>query len=176
MRNYSIKVSILLFVLVSIFLGYAKISGFIGRNGDSSVSSVIEVNGNSARKDEPILENKRQQLTRLSDALSKELSKAQSRESFETLMKNFLESNSSIISAVYFASVSGEFYVFPKQTLPKDYDARTRPWYKSALEGGVYLSEFFADAASNRKLIAVARAVYKDNAAVGVLGMDCFVD
>jgi signal transduction histidine kinase/CheY-like chemotaxis protein len=74
----------------------------------------------------------------------------------------------------YFGDVEGRYYIWPPDdTLPADYDPRTRPWYQDAVDAGMTtLTEPYFDITTNVETITVAVPVYKDGALLGVVGAD----
>lgn len=74
----------------------------------------------------------------------------------------------------YFGDIDGRYYIWPPdETLPADYDPRTRPWYQDAIDAGTTtLTEPYFDISTNVETITVAVPVYKDGALLGVVGAD----
>jgi methyl-accepting chemotaxis protein len=75
---------------------------------------------------------------------------------------------------IYAASASGLMITQPIQSLPSDYDPTTTAWYKQAMANPTdfVVSEPYQDAANNRTVITVAKAVYGMGDYVGVVGID----
>lgn len=60
---------------------------------------------------------------------------------------------------------------------PGEYDPTTRDWYIQAKNtDGVYVSEAYIDAETGRVVITIAKALRKDNQAIGVFAADFFTD
>lgn len=104
--------------------------------------------------------------------LCENLSKAGDATSINNLLKQYYESNMDKTSYVYFAAESGEFYLYPNQVLPKDYDARKRPWYTESIKNTNFISEQYQDITTGNNIITFAKAVSKDNVNIGVAGID----
>ncbi|RKD31249.1 methyl-accepting chemotaxis protein [Thermohalobacter berrensis] len=93
------------------------------------------------------------------------------------LLKNTNES-SKIILNTYFGTEGGQMHLYPETELPDDFDPRTRPWYKKALEnkGQVIWTEPYADASSGNTTITAAKAVEHNGKIVGVIGIDVLLN
>ncbi|RLA72090.1 MAG: hypothetical protein DRG78_24300, partial [Epsilonproteobacteria bacterium] len=66
---------------------------------------------------------------------------------------------------------------YNRDTLPKDgYDPRIRPWYKDAIKNKSGITKPYIDSASKKLTISVYKAIYKDDAFIGVVGSDIFLD
>lgn len=81
------------------------------------------------------------------------------------------------IAWMYYAlEEDGSIFIAPvDETMPSDYDARTRDWYiGTARENGdVFWTEPYIDAGESGKLLqTVSRGVYRNNELVGVVGLD----
>nr|WP_324733413.1 methyl-accepting chemotaxis protein [Pseudomonas sp. IT1137] len=75
----------------------------------------------------------------------------------------------STFAFTYLGSDDGAFTMRPNSAMPKDFDPRTRPWYKDAQNaGGTILTEPFVDAATNELIIAIASPAQS----AGVVGGD----
>ena len=74
----------------------------------------------------------------------------------------------------YFGEANGAYHIWPAdEDLPKDYDPRTRPWYKAAVASGkATLTEPYRDITTNVETITVAVPVYRDGKLFGVVGAD----
>lgn len=109
-------------------------------------------------------------------ALEKELAKDNNKDAILQHLNDFKEKSGLNILSVYFADELGNFYLFPEVTLPADYDARERVWYKNAKENGAYISDSFTDLSTTNKIVAVAKAVYKDKKLIGVVSIDLILE
>lgn len=59
---------------------------------------------------------------------------------------------------MYFGTRDGEMIMFPAETLPNDYDPRTRPWYQQATQqNGPILTEPYVDASSGQLVLSFAQ-------------------
>lgn len=90
---------------------------------------------------------------------------------------NGLTRSSLDIAWIYYALESdGSIFISPiDKTMPSEYDARSRDWYKSALmgKGKVIWTEPYMDAGNSRKILqTISKAVYKDEKLKGVIGLD----
>lgn len=82
------------------------------------------------------------------------------------------------ISWIYYAlEEDGSIFISPTdETMPLDYDSRTREWYKGTLrqKGNVFWTEPYLDAGESGKMLqTVSKAVYDENRELmGVIGLD----
>lgn len=81
------------------------------------------------------------------------------------------------ITWIYYALESdGSILIAPVDvSMPSTYDARKRDWYKGTLNqsGTIYWTEPYTDAGDSGKILqTVSKAVYKDGALKGVVGLD----
>lgn len=90
-------------------------------------------------------------------------------------LQGFYENSHLELACVYYADSLGEFYLIPATPLPEGYDARTRPWYKAAVEQGVYLSEPYLDYETSNSIITISKPVLKNEIVIGVGSMDVIV-
>ncbi len=81
---------------------------------------------------------------------------------------------------VFFATADGKMYLYPKQELPADYDARLRPWFTKALESNTNIEELYQDVAgqdvAGRYLQTISQKVVVNGAVIGVVGIDFAVE
>jgi putative nucleotidyltransferase with HDIG domain len=100
-------------------------------------------------------------------------------EDFDEVYQQWLGLSHSMhdITWMYYALESdGSIYIAPVDvSMPSDYDARTRDWYKGTVSqsGEIYWTEPYIDAgASGKVLQTVSKAVYKNGQLQGVIGLD----
>ncbi|WKB35306.1 methyl-accepting chemotaxis protein [Terrilactibacillus sp. S3-3] len=69
---------------------------------------------------------------------------------------------------------NGKLLSYPYQKVPKNYDARVRPWYKEIVNGHgkVVVSKPYKDMASGKMTVAVGQAFYKEKQLQGVAVID----
>lgn len=98
---------------------------------------------------------------------------------FETIYKQWmgLSNSAADITWIYYALESdGSIYIAPiDETMPSDYDARTRKWYQGtvAKSGEIFWTEPYVDAGDSKKILqTVSKAVYHNNQLKGVIGLD----
>ncbi|QZY55037.1 cache domain-containing protein [Crassaminicella profunda] len=94
-------------------------------------------------------------------------------ENIHKALKDFKENTLENIEDMYFAKEdSKKFYTYPViEDLPEDYDPRKRPWYEKAKEDEYYIDEF-SNKVTGKKIIAISKAIYKDEVCIGVVGID----
>lgn len=81
------------------------------------------------------------------------------------------------VTWLYYALESdGSLLIAPvDESMPLDYDARTRDWYKgtASRQGKIFWTEPYVDAGDSGKLLqTVSKAVYRDEELIGVVGLD----
>lgn len=81
------------------------------------------------------------------------------------------------ITWMYYALESdGSIYIAPIDvSMPSDYDARTREWYRGTVNksGQIFWTEPYLDAGASGKILqTVSKAVYKNGQLKGVIGLD----
>jgi methyl-accepting chemotaxis protein len=108
--------------------------------------------------------------------LEKELAKDNSKDAIIQHLSNLKKESGLNMLSVYFGDELGNFYLVPTATLPADYDARERIWYKNAKENGEYVSDAFTDLSTTNKILGVAKAIYKDKKLIGVVGIDLVLE
>ncbi|MGM0508706.1 MAG: methyl-accepting chemotaxis protein [Fusobacteriota bacterium] len=86
-------------------------------------------------------------------------------------------SKSEKYSASYIGYSNGDMDLYPMETrssLPDDFDPRTRPWYKGAIDnrGDIFISPPFVDAVSGNTIMTVSKAIYNSGNLEGVIGID----
>ncbi len=74
----------------------------------------------------------------------------------------------------YFGETGGRYQIWPPDdTLPADYDPRTRPWYLAALgKAAPTLTEPYLDIATNVETITASAPIYRAGVLAGVVGAD----
>jgi HD-GYP domain-containing protein (c-di-GMP phosphodiesterase class II) len=85
--------------------------------------------------------------------------------------------SSNDITWIYYAlEQDGSIFIAPvDETMPLDYDARTREWYQGTVskKGEVFWTEPYIDAGESNKFIqTVSKAVYEGDTLKGVVGLD----
>ncbi|WP_427338241.1 methyl-accepting chemotaxis protein [Caloranaerobacter sp. DY30410] len=88
------------------------------------------------------------------------------------LLKSVKENNLEIMN-IYFGTESGDMYIYPNVKLPNNYNHKTRPWYKIALEnkGKVMWTKPYKDAVTGEVAITVSKTVINNGNVVGVIGI-----
>jgi len=173
MRRKLYKRIIIFFTIVLLF----NISGCSFQNKNNlqkTKTNTTQVNKTTAESENIKVENQAAKMMIEVTNLSNRLSKAQDSESINLILKEYQNSNINNMG-VYFAKETGEFYLVPNVKLPEDYDPKKRSWYVSAIEKGSYISSTYQDISNGKKVITVSKTVYRDNKAIGVVGIDQYV-
>ncbi|OGX80671.1 chemotaxis protein [Exiguobacterium sp. SH31] len=79
------------------------------------------------------------------------------------------------VTNIYYASTEGAMTIYPTQTLPDDYDPRTRPWYEAAdgAGGDVVITDPYVDASSGKMMVTLSQTTDDGR---GVIAVDVDVD
>lgn len=104
--------------------------------------------------------------------LTSEMSNEEILKAFESFLAEIeIES-----SNLYFATEEdGEMFLYPEASLPEGYDGRTRDWYIQAKENNLYVSKLYQDAMKSDNIVTYAKALYKDDRLLGVIGIDIVI-
>lgn len=88
-------------------------------------------------------------------------------------LKGVQESNK-VLTSVYMATVTKDFYEYPETELGGNFDPTVRPWYKKAMEnrGKVVFSDPYADIETGKVSVSISKTVEKNGEIVGVVSMD----
>lgn len=179
MKNVTIKM-----ILITIILGCLTISAGctysfrlqVSKAGNLTNEQTVEKTVETSITEADFTKEK-EKLLRDTDLLVNDILKGDGAESIKAVLENYYKvSNGSVVCA-YFANESGVFYIFPNQELTKDYDARTRPWYKQAVENKVYFSQY-QDIVSGKIILTAAKSINNNNnnGNIGVVGIDKFAE
>nr|WP_049665904.1 methyl-accepting chemotaxis protein [Bacillus sp. FJAT-27231] len=97
---------------------------------------------------------------------------AKGQEAIRNLFKRYLSSYKDVLN-IYFATPKGTVDIYPAE-LPDNFDARTRDWYKLAMEstGEAVWSEPYVDATSGEYVVTVSQLVTMQDEKIGVIGAD----
>lgn len=97
-------------------------------------------------------------------------------ESVQRILNQAYAAHGALVENIYFADHKGKLLLSPALRLPEDYDARQRPWYKNALDEELYKPAAYHDQTVEKNIQTIAKALYKDDELIGVLGMDYEVE
>lgn len=91
----------------------------------------------------------------------------------KSLLKD-VQGSSEDISNMYFGTESGKFAIYPEADMGKDYDHKSRDWYTLAVakKGEVVITNPFKSASTGKTVVAVAKAIMKDEKIIGVVAMN----
>lgn len=142
-------------------------------------AGVIEHGKNNAQTKVEVIENQDEldYIQTRFDALENSLltSKIEG-EVISNIFEDFLSEIEIEYTDLYFVTEEdGEIFTYPAMTLPEGYDGRTRDWYVQAKEKGYYISEIYKDAGSDNNILTYAKALYKKNELLGVVGIDIVI-
>lgn len=112
-----------------------------------------------------------EELNRIGDQIINE-----NNESIQNILNQAYASHGDLVENIYFADDEGKLLLSPALRLPDDYDARQRPWYKNALDKALYKPDTYHDQTVEKNIQTIAKALYKDDKLIGVLGMDYEVE
>lgn len=92
---------------------------------------------------------------------------------FET----FAKQDKSLMN-VYMGTEEGKFHIYPAQSLPADFDPRTRPWYQGAVTNNKFMwTDPYVDASTGALVLSAAKPAYDNNGKlIGVVAVDMSLD
>lgn len=98
-----------------------------------------------------------------------------------TIMTEFAntQSTNEEINGLYMGTEKdGNTIIFPKASLPADFDPREQDWYQAALkeENEIVWTDPYTDTATNTLVITAAKTIFNGDKLVGVLGIDISID
>ncbi len=79
----------------------------------------------------------------------------------------------------YYACLNDKtcFFAGGWEPAPGEYDPTIRDWYIGAINNnGIYISSAYVDAETGRMVVTISKPLYEDNAIIGVLAADIFID
>ena len=179
MKNILIKkiTAITLICTAIFFLGCMSITLRDNTDKESTISNSKDTSPESKGKNEgPDLKKKQSKTIEELNILADKLSKIEDVNLIKSTLNEYYELNKNSAPNLYFAQENGEFYLYPNQVLPQEYDARKREWYLKAIENKSYISELYQDIVANRNIFTVAVRVSKDKTNIGVIGIDKYAD
>lgn len=97
-------------------------------------------------------------------------------ESVQWMLKTFetfAKQDKSLMN-VYMGTEDGKFHIYPEQSLPADYDPRTRPWYQGAVKNNSFMwTDPYVDASTGTLVLSAAKPAYDQNGKlIGVVAVD----
>lgn len=112
------------------------------------------------------------------DAISSGTIDAEYSDEYIKILDDYKKLNDDIM-ATYLGTDNGRFLIAPEQEMPKDFDARTREWYLSALNSPeeIIVTEPYHDLLTEKMVITYSLGVKDVNGEVkGVVGFDKNLD
>ncbi|SFD40445.1 methyl-accepting chemotaxis protein [Clostridium uliginosum] len=82
------------------------------------------------------------------------------------------------IMGTYFGTESGKYINYPEEAMSSDYNHKTRPWYKLALDkkGQVVITDAYEDASTGKLVVTFAKTIENQGNIVGVIALDLSLD
>ncbi|WP_346961825.1 methyl-accepting chemotaxis protein [Clostridium sp.] len=89
------------------------------------------------------------------------------------LMADVKNSDEDILN-VFMGTEKGKFYIYPEASTDANYDYKSRPWYKLAMEnkGQLVITPPYKSATTGENVVTLAKTIEKNNNAVGVIGLN----
>ncbi|WP_346940564.1 methyl-accepting chemotaxis protein [uncultured Clostridium sp.] len=89
------------------------------------------------------------------------------------LMMDVKNSDEDILN-VFMGTEKGKFHIYPEANTDANYDYKSRPWYKLAMEnkGQLVITPPYKSATTGENVVTVAKTIEKNNNAVGVIGLN----
>lgn len=74
------------------------------------------------------------------------------------------------IITIHIATEKGSYYACPEERMDSNFDYKSRPWYKLAMEnkGQMVITEPFVSIIDGRNVVTIAKTIEKDNKVIGV--------
>ena len=99
----------------------------------------------------------------------------ENKEHFEfgkALLANIKNVDKDIIT-IHVATEKGSYYACPEDRMDTDFDYKSRPWYKLAMEnkGQVVVTEPFVSTIDGKNVVTIAKIIEKDNKVIGVVAV-----
>lgn len=99
-----------------------------------------------------------------------------SEESVTWMLKTFetFAKQDKTLMNVYMGTEAGKFHIYPEQSLPADYDPRTRPWYQGAVKtNGFMWTDPYVDASTGALVLTAAKPAFDNSGKlIGVVAVD----
>lgn len=99
-----------------------------------------------------------------------------SEESVAWMLKTFetFAKQDKTLMNVYMGTETGKFHIYPEQSLPADYDPRTRPWYQGAVKtNGFMWTDPYVDASTGSLVLTAAKPAFDNSGKlIGVVAVD----
>lgn len=114
-------------------------------------------------------------LTKL-DAIASQIHESDHGESVQEILNKAYEEYGDQVENIYYGDHKGKMVLSPPLQLPEDYDARQRLWYQKALEKDLFQPEPYLDQSVQKNIQTIAKALYKGDELIGVIGMDYVIE
>ncbi len=91
----------------------------------------------------------------------------------KVLMSDVKNTDKDILN-VFMGTEKGTYYIYPEADMDANYDHKSRPWYKLAMEnkGELVITPPYKSAATGESVVTVAKTVEKDSNVIGVVGLN----
>jgi len=106
------------------------------------------------------------------DAIANDIIDSEEGESVQEILNQAYSKYGDQVENIYYGGKNGKMMLSPPLQLPEDYDARQRIWYKKALDRELFQPEPYQDKSVQKNIQTIAKALYKDDELIGVIGMD----
>lgn len=94
----------------------------------------------------------------------------------ETTMASLRSSKKDIFN-IYFVSGNDDLAVSPKRIVKEEVNYKERKWYKDALNSNSFAwSDVYTDALTEKRVVTVSKAIFRDNKFQGIIGIDISTD
>ncbi|KLO21150.1 HD domain-containing phosphohydrolase [Marinitoga sp. 1155] len=118
------------------------------------------------------LQNKVNLLNTVSDKI-----KSSDNVNINEILKTTYEFYKADIEYIFFADKSGQLYIYPEISIPKNFNFKDKKWYKYALKEEFSLTNSYADIEKTKIVITISKAVFNENKKlIGVLAFDLKYD
>jgi hypothetical protein len=172
------KVIFNILIGATIFFGWGNSTNVETKKSEETVLNNSEIDNSKLKIDIEELNLKDFERKTLGDLdiVADKLSKDGADASIDSILSEYYELNKKNSANIFYAKESGEFYLNPKQSVPKEYDPRKRAWYIETMKNTSYVSKQYTDVVSGRNIVTIARIVSRDNITIGVIGVDKIIN
>ncbi|HBL07468.1 MAG TPA: chemotaxis protein [Clostridium sp.] len=93
---------------------------------------------------------------------------------FAKLLMTDVKNSDEDILNVFMGTEKGKFHIYPEANTDANYDYKSRPWYKLAMEnkGQIVITSPYKSATTGENVVTVAKTIEKNSNVVGVVGVN----
>lgn len=169
MKHLKKLIVITLILLLSLISGACN--GVVEDTEENNLEETEEIQVSDSTRDE----SQESYLTKL-DVIASQILESNHGESVQEILNDAYEEYGDQVENIYYGDQKGKMVLSPPLQLPEDYDARQRLWYQKALEKDLFQPEPYLDQSVQKNIQTIAKALYKGDELIGVIGMDYVIE